>query len=128
MIDVKKLKGRGRTLYLTVQASKFSNKVAAERAGFKENTYYTHVKKEDLSYVILAKYGIAINHDFSIDYPEMDEYFPDNLNNNAKTPTEKEHLQLKDKYTKLLEAHKELQERYSDLQVKYFQLLNKKDE
>jgi bifunctional DNA-binding transcriptional regulator/antitoxin component of YhaV-PrlF toxin-antitoxin module len=126
LIDPKDLKGRGLTLYLTVQTSKFSNKEAAERAGFKENTFYTHIKKEDLSYAILAKYGKAINHDFSIDFPEMDEYFPENLNNNTKTPSDKEHNQLKDKYTKLLEAHKDLQERYNDLQVKYFELLNKK--
>ena len=119
----KDLKGRGKSLYLAVTMSRFSNKDAALKAGYKENTYYSHIKQEFLDYNILEKYGRAINYDFSVEYPEMADYFP-------RTPQKaidnsKDFESLQNKYLALLEKHKDLMEKYSDLQERVIGLEQK---
>ncbi|NQX42343.1 hypothetical protein SAMN05421820_11163 [Pedobacter steynii] len=108
------LKGRGKSLYSAVTMSQFSNKEAALRAGYKDNTFYSHVKQEYLDFSILAKYGRAINYDFSMEYPEMDDIFPTIVNKNADHYKDYDSLQTK--YMTLLEKHKDLMEKYTEIQ------------
>lgn len=110
-------------MYLAVTMSRFSNKDAAIKAGYKENTYYSHIKQEFLDYSILEKYGRAIGYDFSVEYPEMAEYFPDIIQDTISKTKDFELLQ--NKYLALLEKHKDLMEKYSDLQEKVITLEQK---
>ncbi|RAJ31739.1 hypothetical protein [Pedobacter cryoconitis] len=127
-IDVSKLKGRGKSLYVAVSQSGFSNKDAAERALYKENTFYTHVKQEFLDFKIMARYAKAIKHDFSIQYPEILSFQPDNSVEQAEKES-KAYLDLQRKYTALLEKNQLMIERnaekYAELENKHNALLAK---
>ncbi len=74
-------------------------------------TYYLHRKKQDLPLHILAKYGIAIGHDFSEEIPEMakfavEEHQPE-YSNEPKTLTEaiRQKNEWREKYFALLEKY-----------------------
>jgi len=127
-IDIKDLKGRGKSLYVAVSQSGLSNKDAAERASYKENTFYAHVKQEFLDFKIMAKYARAINHDFSIQYPEILNFQPENSIELAQKES-KAYLELQRKYTALLEKSQLNSERsaekYAELENKYNALLTK---
>lgn|SRR5690606_19304942 len=47
----------------------------AQKAGYNQATIYRHFAKEDLSFHIIRKYGRAMRHDFSREFPEMKEEF-----------------------------------------------------
>lgn len=110
----KDLKGRGKSLYSAVTMSRYSNKDAAVKAGYKENTFYSHIKQEFLDFAVLERYGRAIKYDFSIEYPEMEDIFPTMPKHQDNQQKDYENLQSK--YMTLLEKHKDLMEKYSDLQ------------
>lgn len=130
-IDIKDLKGRGKSLYVAVSQSGLSNKDAAERASYKENTFYVHIKQEFLDFKIMARYARAIKHDFSNQYPEITSFQPDNSIELAEKES-KTYLELQRKYTALLEktqlAMEKNEEKYSELQNKYYTLLAKYNE
>ncbi len=111
MIDVNKLKGRGRSLYIAVSQSGLSNKAAAEKANYKENTFYSHIRQEFLDYKILAKYAIALNHDFSDEYSEITKFIGKNSFEKAEEETEA-YRKLNKKYTALLEKHQQMNEKH----------------
>ncbi len=48
--------------------------VITKRAGYKRGTYYSHIKKKDLSIATLRKYGKAIGHDFSEELPHLNSF------------------------------------------------------
>ena len=127
-IDINKLKGRGKSLYIAVSQSGFSNKDAAERAKYKENTFYAHVKLEFLDFKIMARYSRAIRHDFSIEYPEILNFFPEDSFEQSQKES-KAYLDLQRKYMTLLEKQNEMNEkhneRYGDLKNKYDDLRSK---
>lgn len=100
---------RGKLLQEKVSKSGISVKVITNRAGYQRPTYYTHVRKADLSFDILEKYGRALNYDFSIDIPEMKEYFKSrnpNISNdiNSAEYWKNKYYELLEKYNKLLEG------------------------
>jgi len=125
VVDITKLKGKGKSLYIAVSQSKYSNKEAAQRAGYKENTFYKHIRDEDLDLRILAKYDKAINHDFSIQYPEILEYKFENPSETAAKES-KAYAELNRKYTALLEKHNTLSEDYNKLYKEFILLKNNK--
>ncbi len=95
-----------------------------EKAGYKYPTFYVHIKNDDLSYQILARYGKALNHDFSIEFPEMLDHI---MNDDAVVYPEKlsfeEMTNDRDKWrTKFIS----LNERYRILQDKYNKMLEDK--
>ncbi|HBW80061.1 hypothetical protein ACR784_23710 [Sphingobacterium multivorum] len=109
-ITDKEYTGRGLALYIAVSLSTDTNESIAQRAGYKSNTLYNHFKKEFLSDSIMIKYGKAIPHDFSIDFPELAPYFRSNPVGGEKSYSDLK-LQfegVQQKYTNLLESHNEL--------------------
>lgn len=62
---------RGRILHQVADAYPGSIKDIVERTGYKYGTFFKHIKLKDLSFSIIAKYGKAMNKDFSIEFPEM---------------------------------------------------------
>lgn len=123
-IDINELKGRGRSLYIAVNNSGYTNKEAVKRAKYEEATFYGHVKQEFLDFKIMARYGRAIKHDFSIEYPDILDFMPENAIELAQKES-KAYLELYRKYTTLLEKLNEVQEKHSE---KYAELKNKYDE
>ncbi|QIH36726.1 keratin [Sphingobacterium sp. DR205] len=109
-ITDKEYTGRGLALYIAVSLSTDTNDSIAQRAGYKANTLYNHFKKEFLADSIMIKYGKAIPHDFSIDFPELAPYFRSNPIGGEKSYTDLK-IQfegIQQKYTNLLESHNEL--------------------
>jgi len=106
-IDISKLKGRGKSLYIAVLNSGYTNKQAAQRANYQEATFYSHIKQERLDYKILAKYGKAINHDFSAEYPEITEYQIENPSDRIAKES-RPYIDLHAKYTAVLEINNKL--------------------
>lgn len=66
---------RGEILYQAVQESGVKLSKILELTGYHRSTYYTHVNNPDLAFEILYKYGKAIPRDFSLQFPEIREYF-----------------------------------------------------
>jgi len=102
---------RGKLLQEKVSKSGISVKVVTNRAGYQRPTYYTHIEKSDLSFDILEKYGKALNYDFSIDIPEMKEYFKSrnpNISNDIGSAEywKSKYYDLLEKYNTLLEKGK----------------------
>lgn len=81
-----------------------------ERTGYKYGTFFKHILIEDLSFGIIAKYGVAMNKDFSVEFPEMADmpFLMTPINNGKEISTEQLQLAFQDlqtKYSNLLEKH-----------------------
>lgn len=85
------------------------------------NTFYSHLKKRDLSLALLKRYGRVLRYDFSTDIEEMDDYkFEEDEPSYLKAP-----LNLEDAtnqrdfyhrlYMELLEEKRRLEEEYASL-------------
>lgn len=105
---------RGKILEKVFKTSGFSLTALSKRVGYDRTTVYRHFAKPDLEFPILLKYGKALNHDFSVDFPELLNYF-----NKVQEPMAaysvatlaealKERDFWKDKYISLLEKHNAL--------------------
>jgi len=83
----------------------------AKQVGYDQSTLYKHFDREDLSFHIIRKYGKAISHDFSIEFPQMKDDYEyltgsdeKNLPTNLKDSLEKIDY-WRQKYIDLLEKH-----------------------
>lgn len=85
----------------------------ANDAGYDQTTYYVHIKKADLSFDILYKYGKAMNHDFSMEIPEMEDYLALNGLKKGSQKLSYDELEIayhimRDKYYALMDKYNEL--------------------
>jgi hypothetical protein len=108
------LKHRGKILENVARNSKISLAKIARTAGYDRTSIYNHFKEDDLDFGILIKYGKAIGHDFTNDFPEMSLYLsliPDSLSD-PQNLTINEALQQIDfwrsKYINLLERYNDI--------------------
>jgi AcrR family transcriptional regulator len=82
--------------------------------GYNQSTIYRHFEKTDLAYHIILKYGKAMRHDFSKEFPDIAESLdmvnePDIEYGSIDLPTCKKQLEhWQHKYISLLEKHNEL--------------------
>ena len=67
-------KHKGEYLNELVRKKGIKINVLTEAAGFDRSTFYNHIKKSDLSFGILIKYGKILNYDFAEAFPEMDPH------------------------------------------------------
>lgn len=120
----KRILSRGEVLYQVAKTSPLSLKEIIKKAGYKYPTFYVHIKREDLPYETLARYGKALNHDFTNEFPEMADYILNddpNLYNNQLSYEDL--LKERDKW---LSKYQEQAERYQRLSDKYNKLLEEK--
>ena len=83
----------------------------AIRVGYNRTTYYSHIKKENLRFEVLAAYGRAIPYDFTKDIPEMSAYVLENDQEIKEFEAMKaDRDKWKDKYYGLLEKYNTLLE------------------
>jgi AcrR family transcriptional regulator len=62
-------------LYRWCEKTGWTITALARKVGYNASSTYRHFEKDDLAYHIIAKYGKVINHDFRVEFPEMeDEY------------------------------------------------------
>lgn len=86
----------------------------AKKAGYDQSTIYRHFEKAELPYHIIYKYGKALEHDFSIEFPEMTDEFEmiKETENRAVVNDLEECTRQRDywmkKYVDLLEKHNAL--------------------
>jgi len=67
--DFKKHKGEYLEMIVRKKGIKIKN--LTDAVGYDRSTFYNHIKAPNLSFAILARYGKVLNHDFSVDYPEL---------------------------------------------------------
>lgn len=83
----------------------------ARKLDYDRTTVYQHFKNDSLDYSTILKYGKALKHDFSVEFPEMLQYIStvdEPISNySAMTVSEalKERDYWKDKYIALMEKH-----------------------
>ncbi len=114
---------RGEVLHQVAKTSPLSLKEIIKKAGYKYPTFYVHIKKADLPYETLARYGKALNHDFTNEFPEMADYI---LNDDLKTYTQLSYDELLKDRDRWLAKYQEQTERYQRLSDKYNKLLEEK--
>jgi len=86
----------------------------ARKLGYDRTTIYQHFRNDKLDYSTVLKYGKALKHDFSVEFPDMLTY----ISHVEEPLTEyrtmsvaealKERDYWKDKYIALMEKHNEL--------------------
>lgn len=64
-------KHRGEYLNWLVRKKGIKIVVLTRLAGYDRSTFYNHIRDQNLPYAILLKYEKGLNHDFSIDYPDI---------------------------------------------------------
>lgn len=106
---------RGEILHSVAKREKKTIKTIANEAGFEKSTFYSHVKKEDLSLDILFRYGKAIPHDFEIEIPEMVEF-------SEKYRIKKNQI-IKPTYEVLLQEKEDWKDKFYVLLEEYTKLL-----
>ena len=104
---------RGEVLQNAVRNSDLSITPVTKRAGYSRGSYYHHISLPDLPYEIIDKYGKAIGHDFTEDFPEMirsmniaEPQVPYTSPAQLKRALE----ECREKYMRLLEKYNELLE------------------
>jgi hypothetical protein len=65
---------RGNLLDTAVRQSSTNISQMVKKLGISRGSFYNHIKDPNLSFETLARYGKAIKHDFSQDFPEMRKY------------------------------------------------------
>lgn len=101
---------RGRVLHSYIKQHPRKIKDIVEDAGYKYGTFFKQIKKADLSYEIIAKYGKVIDKDFSEEFPEMNDYpsltiISSTEVNQASGNLKLELNTLREKYTIFLNKH-----------------------
>lgn len=114
---------RGDVLHQVAKTSPLSLKEIIKKAGYKYPTFYVHIKKADLPYETLARYGKALNHDFTNEFPEMADYI---LNDAPSTYTQLSYEELLRDRDRWLAKYQDQTERYQRLSDKYNKLLEEK--
>lgn len=120
----KRILSRGEVLYQVAKTSPLALKEIIKKAGYKYPTFYVHIKKVDLPYETLARYGKALNHDFTNEFPEMADYIIQEDSNTYNNQLSYEDL-LKER-DKWLAKYQAQTERYQRLSDKYNKLLEEK--
>ncbi len=110
---------RGQVLHKIAKLSSLKIGEISQRAGYKYSTFFAHIKKEDLAYEILARYGKVLQHDFSNEFPQMSEYvfYEDNKYNKELTYPEllEDRDQWKDKFYDISDKYNKLSDKYNKL-------------
>ncbi len=93
---------------------KVSIAALARKVDYDRTTIYQHFKNSQLDYATILKYGKALKHDFSVEFPEMMQFMSTVeepiADYTAMTVAEalRERDYWKDKYISLMEKHHEL--------------------
>ena len=107
---------RGKILenFIKDRVPKVSIAALARNIGYDRTTVYQHFGNDNLDYSIILKYGKALNHDFSREFPEMMDFMSSkqeplteyNIMTTAEALQERDYW--KDKYIGLMERYNEL--------------------
>ncbi len=123
MKNTKRSLSRGEVLHQVAKTSPLSLKEIIKKAGYKYPTFYVHIKKKDLPYETLARYGKAMNHDFTNEFPDMADYI---LNDDPTRYTQLTYEELVKDRDRWLAKYQEQTEKYQRLSDKYNKLLEEK--
>lgn len=110
--DLKRHKGEYLNWVVRTKGIKIT--VLTEKVGVDRSTFYNHIKDPMLPYSVIAKYGKILNHDFSSEYPKLQE---DNSDNGPIITTFEEMQRDRDFW----------KSKYQDLEKRLAGLLDKKD-
>lgn len=118
---------RGKVLHDALRQHPRKIKEIVKDAGYQYGTFYKHAAKEDLSYEIIAKYGKAINKDFSVEFPEMNDFPSLAIVERANMHTSSIEIQnelndLREKYSHFLNKHNLLLEANIELREENIRL------
>lgn len=118
---------RGQALKKAADESGMTVETIVERLHYaSRNTFYNHIRRSDLPFAILKRYGKVLGHNFSADIPEMEAYEIEmketDVNYLLDPKTKEEAVRQRDFYLKLymtqLEEFRKLQEELNDIKEK----------
>lgn len=89
---------KGQLLDVIVRTSGMTITAVAKAAGYDRTTYYNHIEEAQLPYKIISRYGKALKHDFSGEYPEEKAKASDSTEINSFEEMEKDRNYWRDKY------------------------------
>ena len=106
---------RGEVLQNAVIESGLSITSLVKRVGYSRSSYYNHILDSQLDFGILEQYGKVLKHDFSINFPEMNNQLLQEDPEEYNRPVTIEQAiktaeRWKEKYYTLLEKYQELLE------------------
>jgi hypothetical protein len=117
------MKDRGQALSVQVQKDERTREQIAKKAGYSRSAYYKHIKDPQLEYHILTKYGIVLQFDFSIQFPDMPKYAiaqdPEEMIYGKPTNMEDAYRIIdlwREKYIRLSDKYNALADRMNDRQ------------
>lgn len=93
---------------------KVSKAALAKKLGYDRSTLYLHFANPNLDYSVILKYGKALKHDFSVEFPDMFQYISTVEEPLAEykvmsvSEALRERDYWKDKYINLMERYNEL--------------------
>jgi len=104
---------RGKILASVIERYGVNKTVLAAKAGYSRSSYYKHIENPNLSYHIISKYGIALNHDFTKEFIDMPKYEVNETKENYDLPADLNEALYqisywKNKYIDLLEKYNSL--------------------
>jgi hypothetical protein len=106
---------RGEVLQTAVTESGLSITSLVKRVGYSRSSYYNHILDPQLDFGILEQYGKVLKHDFSINFPEINNQLLQEDPEEYNRPVTIEQAiktaeRWKEKYYTLLEKYQELLE------------------
>jgi hypothetical protein len=113
----KNIKHRGEILRLAVNESGLSITLITKKARYSRSSYYNHVEDPELPYEVLERYGRALKHDFSEEFPQI---------NSLRLEEEEIEYGRPDTLEKALQQLDRYKEKYYELLEKYNKLLEEK--
>lgn len=78
-------KHRGEVLNDVVRKAGIKVNVLAKEVGYDRTSYYNHVKDPELPYTVIAKYGVVLKHDFSEEFPDVEDFATRDSDNTITT-------------------------------------------
>jgi len=118
MTSRKNIKHRGEILRQAVTESGISITKITRRAKYSRSSYYNHIEDPELSYDVLERYGRALKHDFSEEFPVM---------SSLRFEEEEVEYGRPDTLEKALEQMDRYRDKYQEYLEKYNKLLEEKN-
>lgn len=112
----KNIKHRGEVLRQVVNESGLSITEVTRRARYSRSSYYNHAEDPELPLEVLERYGRALKHDFSEEFPQI---------NSLRLEEEEIEYGRPDTFEKALQELDRYREKYYALLEKYNKLLEK---
>ncbi len=120
----KNIKHRGEILEAVMTEGRYNISAITKKARFSRSSYYNHIRDPELPLEIFERYGRAMKHDFSEEFPLIANLRLEEEETDYNRPQTLEEAQERIDF--LMEKLLKLNEEYRVLNTKYNQLLEQR--